>query len=194
MSRLRLCALWSVLMVLVACGGVPLRSLPRLVHLQEELLTGDPAEFAVAIAVDARMTPPPGSAPFLVFRVAPGRAGAFEAIDRRLPMEFATAAGATQGLPHPGRDRRWLVYRLGSTARTEILELRRRWTALQASGATATGGTISLGLEQDGVAARDPAFADTLWESWLRTSRREGYYALWSGTVGELIAQADKRR
>ncbi|MBE0586725.1 MAG: hypothetical protein IH617_01625, partial [Hydrogenophaga sp.] len=36
---------------LVGCGGIPLRSLPRLVHLSESLLEAHPAEFMVALQV-----------------------------------------------------------------------------------------------------------------------------------------------
>lgn len=35
--------------MLAACGGVPLRSIPRLMSLQTELLTANPAEFILAV-------------------------------------------------------------------------------------------------------------------------------------------------
>jgi hypothetical protein len=49
------------LLLLTSCGGVPLRSVPRLLQLQSQLLEANPAEFMVALQVDARLTPQPGA-------------------------------------------------------------------------------------------------------------------------------------
>ena len=64
--------------LIAACGGVPLRSLPRLMQLPEQLLEANPAEFRVALQVDARLVPPAGAVPFLIIKVAPRTAGEFE--------------------------------------------------------------------------------------------------------------------
>jgi hypothetical protein len=50
---------------------------------------------------------------------------------------------------------------------------------------------VSVGISQEGVAPTDPALANTRWESWLQTSRREGFFELWSGTVAALLEQAE---
>lgn len=63
--------------LLTACGGIPLTSMPRLMKMQNELLDADPAEFALAIQADARMTPRSDSTPFLQVSIQPAEAGAF---------------------------------------------------------------------------------------------------------------------
>ena len=45
-------------LAITACTGVPLRSVPRLMQLNQQLLEANPAEFMVALQVDARMVPP----------------------------------------------------------------------------------------------------------------------------------------
>lgn len=67
---------------MAACGGVPLRSLPRLMQLSQQLLEANPAEFRVALQVDARLVPPAGAVPLLIIKVEPRTAGEFEAIDK----------------------------------------------------------------------------------------------------------------
>ena len=80
---------------LAACGGIPLTALPRLARLSGELLAADPAQFMVALQVDARLVPPPGAAPQLVILVKPKVAGAFEPVDKKLPLALASSASAT---------------------------------------------------------------------------------------------------
>ena len=188
----RTCSLLCAIALLTACSGVPLRALPRLAHLGSDLMYADPAELALAIAADVRMVPPAAGAPVLQLAIKPATAGAFEAVDRKFPMQFATAGAATEDLPAPGAGRRWLIYRLSPETREEIGALRERFRKLQASGGGKVG-TVSIGIAQDGVAARDPALADTAWECWLRTSRTEGFFRMWSGTVGEVLAQGESR-
>jgi hypothetical protein len=52
--RLVLC---TALAAMTACGGIPLRSLPRLMQMQNDVLGMNPAEFMVALQVDARLVP-----------------------------------------------------------------------------------------------------------------------------------------
>jgi hypothetical protein len=47
-----------------------------------------------------------------------------------------------------------------------------------------------VGIFQEGVAAKDPALVNTRWDSWLQTSRREGFFELWSGSIAELLKRA----
>ena len=81
-----------IVAILAACSGIPLRSMPRLMQLQQDLLNANPAEFTVAVQVDSRMVPPPGAAPVMQLDVRPREPGAFDAIERNLPMRFNMAS------------------------------------------------------------------------------------------------------
>lgn len=189
------CAVLAIAATLAACSGVPLRSMPRLMSLPGTLLDLDPAQFMLAIQVDARMAPPPDAAPVMRVHLRPREAGAFEALQKDLPMRFATASGseaAAQGLPPARAQRRWLLYRFAPEAQAELARLQQSIRHLRAGGGP--GGSVAIGIAQEGVAARDPVFADTRWETWLQTSTREGFYEVWSGTVAELLQQAMEAR
>ena len=62
------------------------------------------------------------------------------------------------------------------------------------SGPGKDGGKISAGIAQESMPTRDPAFANTRWESWLQTRQSEGLFELWSGTVGALLKQTGAPR
>lgn len=175
--------------LLVACTGIPLRSLPRLMKLQSELMNANPAEFMFAVQVDARMTPPAGAVPMLQLAVKPNEAGAFEAIDKKLPMRFAIASANAPGLASATAGRRWLVYSFPPESQAELLRIQDYFKRLKARELGKGGGRIELGIEQEGLAARDPALINTRWESWLQTSRQQGYFELWSGSIAELLKQ-----
>lgn len=177
--------------MLIACTGIPLRSLPRLMKLQSELLNANSAEFMVAIQVDARMTPPPGGVPVLQLTIRPSEPGAFETIDRKLPMRRSIASSDTMGLESPPADRRWLIYSFSPESQAELLRIQNYFKSIQAQKqGRGGGGSISVGIAQDGVAAKDPALAKTRWESWLQTSKQEGFFELWSGSIAELLKKA----
>ncbi|MDD5333676.1 MAG: hypothetical protein PHS32_08015 [Rhodoferax sp.] len=188
MKRL-LCGL-ALCLALAACMGVPLRSLPRLMQLPKELLDANPAELMVALQVDARMTPPVGAVPLLNIKLAPREPGQFEAIDKQLPMQVSVAAAATLGLDAPGAGRRWLLYSLPASTQLELVRIQgimqRARTEAQGKG----GGTISVGVTQASLATTDPALADTRWETWLQTRRRDGFFEVWSGTPAQLQKSA----
>ena len=175
-------------LLLAACSGVPLSSIPRLAALQAELLDGDPAEFALAVQVDERMVPPPGAAPTLNIELRPLEAGAFEPWLRKLPMRVTHLAPKV--LPEAGRGRRWLVYRLTPDAQAEFLRSRVRLAQVRAERQGKSGGSLAIGMAQEGLAADDPRLAHTHWESWLQTSARGGFFKLWSGTLDDLKKQA----
>ncbi|MBI3525593.1 MAG: hypothetical protein HY066_13910 [Betaproteobacteria bacterium] len=175
--------------LLAACSGIPLRSLPRLMQFQNELLNANPAEFMFAVQMDARMTPPAGAVPTLQLIIRPKEPGAFEAIDKKLPMRFtATSAGAL-GLAAAPADRRWLIYSFPAESQAELLRIQGQFKRIQARE-QGKGGSLSVGISQEGLAVSDPAYANTRWESWLQTSRRDGFFELWSGSVAELLKQA----
>ncbi|MFA6313590.1 MAG: hypothetical protein WCV99_24580 [Sterolibacterium sp.] len=176
--------------ILVACSGIPLRSLPRLMKLQNGLLELNPAEFTLAIQVDARMTPPAGGVPIFQLTIRPSTPGSFEAIDSKLPMRFTIASANALGLASPAADRRWLIYSFPPESQGELLRIQNYFKRIQAQVREKGGGSISVGISQEDVAARDPALAHTRWESWLQTSRREGFFELWSGPIAELLKQA----
>jgi hypothetical protein len=181
---------------LVACSGIPLRSLPRLMSLQDTLLEMNPAEFMLAIQSDARMTPPAGATPVMHVTIRPRVDGAFDAVEKTLPMRFTVSsaeANNAKGLaPAPAR-RRWLIYSFTPESQAELTRIQNYFKRLQAQQQGKGGGSVAVGIAQEGVAARDPALANTRWESWLQTSVREGFYELWSGTVAELLKQAQRR-
>lgn len=56
-----------------------------------------------------------------------------------------------------------------------------------------THGSLSVGIEQAGIAARDPALDNSWWESWLRISAREDFFELWSGTIADLMRDSEKK-
>lgn len=176
---------------LAACGGVPLRSIPRLISLQSQLLELEPAEVMLAIQVDARMVPPPGAAPVLLFAIRPSEAGAFEPVDKRLPMEFTVTSERLLGLAPARANRRWLIYSLPPESQTELASVQSTFKRIQAERHGKRGGAVAIGIAQEGVAVRNPIFANTRWESWLQTSRRDGMFELWSGTVAALLKQAE---
>lgn len=176
--------------MLIACTGIPLRSLPRLMKFQNELLNANPAEFMLAIQVDARMTPPPGSAPVLHLTIRPAEPGAFETIDRKLPMRVSTASASAVGLAPARVDRRWLMYSFPPESQADLLRIQNYFKTIRAQKQGGGGGSISVGIAQDGVASRDPALANTRWESWLQTLKQDGYFELWSGSIAELLREA----
>lgn len=188
LTRVVLLALVGAL--ITACSGIPLRSLPRLMKLQEQLLKANPAEFMLAVQVDARMTPPAGAAPVLEIAIRPAHAGAFEPIDKRLPMHVTTASVNALGLATPRADRRWLIYSFAPESQAELRRIQSEFKRVQALAADQRGGTVMMGISQAGLALRDPALASTRWESWLQTSRQDGFFELWSGTVADLLRQA----
>jgi len=184
-------ALLLTLIVLTACGGVPLRSVPRLMQLQGQLLEANPAEFMVALQVDARMVPPPGAVPMLVIKLTPREPAAFSAIDKKLALQLSVASGATQGLEPPPAGRRWLIYSMPAATQAELRQIQ---DTIKRAKAGAQGGSLSVGVEQDSMAAAvtDPTLANTRWDTWLQTRRSDGFFEAWSGTPAQLKKAAEQ--
>lgn len=175
--------------LLAACAGVPLTSVPHLIALQGELLNADPAQFMLAIQTDARMLPPPGAVPTLNIEIRPREAGAFESLERKLPM-LLNVASVPADLPRAGAGRRWMIYSLGSESAAELARIQAYFKRIQAQRRGSSGGTLGVGIAQEQVAADDPGLTRTEWQSWLQTSTAAGFFELWSGTIGELKEQA----
>jgi Prokaryotic membrane lipoprotein lipid attachment site len=186
----RIITYFVLVAILAACGGIPLRSMPRLMGLQQELLNANPAEFMVAVQVDERMAPPPSAAPVMQLAIRSREPGAFDSIERKLPMRFDMNSAQTLGLQTAAANRRWLIYSFPPESQAELSRIQTFFKDLQARSEGKGGGSLAVGISQTGVAARDPALAKTKWESWLQTSRKEGFFELWSGTVEELLKQA----
>ncbi|MDO8285822.1 MAG: hypothetical protein Q7T69_12515 [Rhodoferax sp.] len=178
---------------LVACSGVPLRSLPRLIQMSGTLLEASPAEVMVALQVDARMVPPAHAVPLLILKLTPREPGGFAPIDKKLPLQVAVASAATLGLDAPPLGRRWLVYSMPASTQAELQRIQ---ATMRQAKANATGGALSLGVEQESlaVAVTDPALAETRWETWLQMKRADGFFEVWSGTPAQLKKSADKSK
>ena len=183
-------ALLALASLLASCGGIPLRSLPRLMKLQEQLLDANPAEFMLAIQADARVTPPAGAMPTLQMAIKPAVEGAFEPVDKKLPMRFVVTSGNSLGLATPPPNRRWLIYSLPPESQAELQQLQATFKRLQAQSGSNRGGSVRVGISQEGLAVRDPALANTKWETWLQTTKRDGFFELWSGTIADLLKAA----
>lgn len=176
-----------LLLGLTACGGIPLRSLPQLMALQNDLLAANPAEFMLAIQVDAQMVPPVGAVPTLQLAIRPTESGGFTAIDKKLPMRFTIESANALGLEIPNHGRKWLIYSLPAESQAELTRLQSYFKGLRTEQ---HGGTVGIGIAQDGIATSEPALANSKWESWLQTSKRRGFFELWSGSIAELIKLA----
>lgn len=185
---LMVCALFG----LAACSGIPLRSVPRLLSLQSAIMQADPADLMLAVQMDARMVPPSGAVPYLILKITPVDSTAFEPVDRRLPMGSVATTTALLGLPSADWRRRWLIFSLPIESQREFLKLRERFKQLRAESTRRSGGVLSVGIEQEGIAVRDPEFASSRWGSWLQVSRREGFFELWTGTVSDLLGSAKR--
>ena len=191
-SRLRRSLLLLAASALGACGGIPLTSLPRLVQLSGQLLDADPAQFMVALQVDARVVPPPGAVPLLHIQIKPKVDGAFAPVDSKLPLALTTATSATMGLDAPGPGRRWLVYGLPPATQAELKKVQTMVKAAQAQPGYQRGGTLALGVEQKDLAVTEPALARTKWSTWMQVKQSEGFFEVWNGTPEDIRALARK--
>jgi hypothetical protein len=188
-----LIATLSACLLLSACGGIPIRSLPRLMSLQGELLTLNPAEFKLAVQTDSSLAPPANSVPYLELLIKPARVGGFEAVSKMLPMQFE-ATRSPVGLSPASKERQWLTYSLSTASQAELSALQVRIKKLMAEKANNGGGSLAVGIHQEGLAPNDARLANTRWDSWLQTDVKSGYFELWSGTVEDLKTAAQKAK
>jgi hypothetical protein len=186
--------LWASLAALTACGGVPLRSIPRLMSLSGTLLDANPAEFLVALQVDARIAPPATAVPLLSIQLTPKVVGAFEPVDKKLPLQLAAPSTAATGLQPAPAGRRWLVYGLPPATQAELSRIQNMVRHAQAQPGYQKGGQLSLGIEQTELALTNPQLANTRWATWLQVKKVEGYFEIWSGTPAQILALANAKR
>jgi len=176
---------------LAACSGIPILSLPKLIALQGKLLDASPEEFMIAIQADARLAPPTGSSPVLNIDIKPNEEGDYPRVQRMLGMQATGWSPLHKGLAPAPRGRKWLVY---SFTPESAAELRRIQATFRDLKGKAKGGSVKLGISQESIAARNPELAGTKWESWLQASRADGFFELWSGALGDLLARAEGSR
>jgi hypothetical protein len=177
--------------LLTACGGIPIRSIPRLMNLQSELLTLNPAELKLALQTDVQLVPTANTVPYLELSIKPEKPGGFEAYSKMLPMRFE-ASTSPAGLSPAPKDRKWLTYSLTPESQVELIALQARIKKLMAEKSSNGGGSLAAGIHQDGLAPNDSRLVNTRWDSWLQTDGKTGFFQLWSGTVGDLKAAAKK--
>jgi hypothetical protein len=184
----------GALLALSGCGGVPLSALPKLVQMQNELLDINPTEFRVALQVDARLSPPSGVVPMLVVKLAPAEPGAFETIDKKLPLQVAVTSSALQGLKAPQPGRRWLIYSMPAPTQAEFTRAQNILRQAKTLPNNKGRGSLAMGVEQDSLAVTDPALATTRWDTWIQTRQADGFFEVWSGTAAQIRAlAADKK-
>jgi len=191
MKRFLTCLALSV--ALAGCSGIPLRSLPRLAQLSESLLEANPAEFTLALQVDARLVPPPGAVPRLLVKLTPRDPSAFESIDKQLPLQLAVASVATQNLKAPPTGRRWLLYTMPPETQAELRRVQTLVRQVQSAPEEKRGGSLSVEVAQDSLAVADPTLSRTRWDTWLQVRQSEGFFEVWSGTAEQLHKAAQKR-
>jgi hypothetical protein len=189
--RLVLC---TALAAMTACGGIPLRSLPRLMQMQNDVLGMNPAEFMVALQVDARLVPPADAVPLLVIKLEPRQPGALEAIDKKLPLQVAVASVATLGLAAPPAGRRWLIYSMPPDTQAEMRRIQSVILRAKALPNNQGSGSLGVGVAQDSLAVTEPALANTRWDTWLQTKQRDGFFEAWVGTPAQIQAMVAKAK
>jgi hypothetical protein len=159
------------------------------VTLKSSIVQDNPADFALAIQIDKRMIVTPQAAPALLLKVTPSGGSSIPAADLRLPLILSVTPDPS--LPPAGAGRLWLMYTLPKEAQQQVLRVREAYR--KAISPDKKGGiTVGVGIEQEGLAVKNPALAQTEWSSWLRTARERGFFELWSGSVGDLISQAKR--
>lgn len=183
----------ALLLLLAACAGVPLRSIPQLLQLQNELLQINPAELIVAIQVDSRLVPPRGAIPLLAIKVEPRNAGAFKIIDKKLTLQMEVSTAPLFGLQVPAAGRRWLIYRMPPDTQIEFTEVQNAIRKYRAMPNNSGSGSLTAGIEQHSLAVTETALANTRWETWLQSRKSNGFFMLWVGTPALLLEEAAKR-
>ncbi len=189
--RLVLC---TALAAMTACGGVPLRSLPRLMQMQNEVLGMNPAEFMVALQVDARLVPPADAVPLLVIKLEPRYPSVVEPIDKKLPLKVAVASVGTLGLAAPPAGRRWLIYSMPPDTQAEMRRIQSVVLRAQALPNHQGSASLAMGVAQDSLAVTEPVLANTRWDTWLQTKQRDGFFEVWVGTPAQIQAMAAKAK
>ena len=105
-------------------------------------------------------------------------------------MQAADWSARFTGLAPAAPGRKWLVYSFTPESAAELRRIQATFRDLKGKG---KGGSVTLGIAQENVAARNPELSNTKWESWLQATRADGFFELWSGTLGDLLAKGGPR-
>lgn len=161
-------------------------------NLQQELLEARPAEFMFAVQTDDRVIPRSDATPSLDIAFKPAEGSGLQALVRKLPMRLVVQ-DRPAGLAASPAGRRWMVYSLTPESQLEMARqqasFKAQLAARKSEPDSKKGGTLTVGISQEGIAVDDPSLAYTHWNSWLQTSGQRGYFELWSGTIADLKAQ-----
>jgi hypothetical protein len=190
-KKISFCLVVLATLGLSACGGIPIKSIPRLLNLQNEVLNLNPRELKLAVKVDAQIVPPASSVPMLEISIKPAREGGFGPVSKRLPLQFESSSSPT-GLSPAEKDRKWMVYALTVESQEELRLLQATIKKLMAERSSNGGGSMTVAMHQEGLAPEDPRLANTKWESWIQTDSKTGYFELWLGTLRDLKAAAKR--
>ncbi|MEZ5703085.1 MAG: hypothetical protein R3E42_15745 [Burkholderiaceae bacterium] len=163
-------------------------------QLPEALLKANLGDFRVALNVDARVVPPSGAVPLLGVRLTPKVDGAFESVDKKLPLQLDSQTTKPASLPVARAGRHWLVYSLPPTTLAELSRIQTMVQQAQALPGYQKGGQLSVAIEQTRLALTDPQLADTRWETWLQAKADEGFFMVWSGTPAKILALTAGKR
>jgi hypothetical protein len=94
-----------------------------------------------------------------------------------------------KGLEPAAAGRRWLVYSFPPESQAELSRIQANFKRMKEERKGKSGGTVQIGIAQENVAAKNPELANTKWESWLQMSTKDGFFELWSGSIGELLSK-----
>lgn len=173
-----------------AQAGIPASSLSRLIRLQDALADLDPGQLALAVLLDARIEPGPQAVPVLTLRVHPLSPGGFLPIDERLEMTRFSPATLPAGLEAAAGQLRWLLFVLDAPAQARFRRAQGRMRELAAEHRHGSEAQANLSIGPQALLPHDPGLAQSHWETWLRSDRREGFYPVWTGTVQELAEES----
>ncbi len=171
----------------IACGGVPLKSIPKLFSVPEQLLNSDPAEFALAIGVDENIQIDSNAVPYLDVGIKPAEEGTFEPINLSLTMKLSELSSEQLSF-NADKNYRWLLYQLTDDSAEQLREIQNFFKERKKRE---EGGELSIGIKQHNIAVDDPNLEKYSWVSWVRFSHQQSFFKLWEGTLGELKAVAE---
>ncbi len=173
-----------------ALAGIPPRSLPRLIRLQDELAAVDPAQLQIAIQLDQDLIAATRSAPVLALSIHPVNPGGFIPIDELLPMQALHPPALPAGLAMPPAQRAWLLFGLGGPTQARLRALQERLRGILSRPSPHSDARVVLTVQQQALLPGDRGHQRSHWETWLQSAQPQGWYLIWSGTVQELAAES----
>lgn len=174
-------------LVLSACAGVPLSTMAKMATFKgEQLIDVEPAQFYVALNVDARIQPSTTRTPKFQISIKPKDEKGFDPVEMEIPFQLVAVDPAKMGLDPAQPGKKWLLYGFGSEGIKELKAVQDKFRAIRADKNRPKGGHLALGVSQDWVGEMYPQYKNTYLESWLRLNPKDGFFKLWSGRVDSL--------